>query len=126
VRYRQVGEFDWHVGRTQNVSRSGVLVCAEQRVDVDVSVELRVELPPSASGKGNSAEIACHGRVVRTVPETDDCREPGYAVSIDSYDFVPSVTAVIMTLSRRGRANQRFGDSALATARKSSVNRSIS
>jgi hypothetical protein len=65
------------------------LVRAEKSVDVDAPLELRMELPPLAPGKRDSAHIWCHGRVVRTVVESDGCMEPAYAVQIDTFDFVP-------------------------------------
>ncbi len=89
VRYRQVGEADWCVGRTENISRSGVLVRTEKSVHVDTPVELRVELPPLVPGKKESTQIWCHGRVVRTIAESDDRIECGYAVQIEAFDFVP-------------------------------------
>jgi hypothetical protein len=89
VRYRQVGQSSWQTGRTENISRSGVLVRTEESVNVDAEVELRVELPPTPSEKKESAQIVCHGRVVRTVSESEGWLEPGYAVAIDDYDFIP-------------------------------------
>jgi hypothetical protein len=88
VRYRQLGESEWRLGRTENISRSGVLVRAEKQVEVNAPVELRVELPPPASGK-ETAEIVCHGRVVRTVSEAEGWLLPGYAVAIEDYDIIP-------------------------------------
>jgi PilZ domain-containing protein len=88
VRYRSLGASEWHVGQTQNISRSGVLVRAEDGVDVDTPVELRVELPVTFASGSDSAEIWCRGRVVRTVCQSSEWEQPGYAIAIEEYDFL--------------------------------------
>jgi hypothetical protein len=65
------------------------LVRADEPVAVGSPVEMRVELPPVAPEEKESGQIVCHGRVVRTVPESEGWLEPGYAVAIDDYDFIP-------------------------------------
>ncbi|PYQ69167.1 MAG: hypothetical protein DMG04_29350 [Acidobacteria bacterium] len=87
VRYRQVGAGDWCVGRTENISRSGVLVRTEEPVEVDVPIELRLEMPVIPAHH-EPAEIWCRGRVVRTVASADH-PSTRYAVAIEEYDFLP-------------------------------------
>jgi PilZ domain-containing protein len=87
VRYRQVGAGDWCVGRTENISRSGVLVRTDEPVDVDVPIELRLEMPIIPAHQ-EPAEIWCRGRVVRTVAAVDR-PSTAYAVAIEEYDFLP-------------------------------------
>jgi len=87
VRYRQVGAGDWCVGRTENISRSGVLVRTEEPVEVDVPIELRLEMPVIPAHH-EPAEIWCRGRVVRTVASAGH-PSTRYAVAIEEYDFLP-------------------------------------
>lgn len=91
LQYRRVGARDWCDGETENISRSGVLFRATEAVEVNAPVELRLAVPGAGSG-GESAEICCRGKVVRTVSEADHDGyiEPGYAVAIEHYDFVPA------------------------------------
>ena len=86
MRYRQVGAGDWCVGRTENISRSGVLVRTDEPVDVHEPIELRLEMPVIPTHH-EPAEIWCRGRVVRTVAAVD--HPTGYAVAIEEYDFLP-------------------------------------
>ena len=88
MRYRKVGDCDWHVGRTENISRSGVLVRTEDAVDVNGPVELRLEMPIIPAHE-EPAEIWCRGRVVRTVSSANNSPSAGYAVAIEEYDFLP-------------------------------------
>ena len=45
VRYRVVGATDWREGKTENISRSGVLFLADDLIAVDSEVELSFTLP---------------------------------------------------------------------------------
>jgi hypothetical protein len=87
VRYRRIGDPQWHEGRTENISRSGVLFRAEDLMQVDTSIEIRLALAVTAPGS-ESPEIACRGRVVRTISPSDNQPLPGSAIVIDNYDFV--------------------------------------
>ena len=88
MRYRKVGAGDWRVGRTENISRSGVLVRTDDPVEVDGPVELRLEMP-IVPAHDEPAEIWCRGRVVRTVASAGHSPAGGYAVAIEAYDFIP-------------------------------------
>jgi hypothetical protein len=89
VRYRCVDTGRWHLGVTENISHSGALVRVEDPLQVDTPVEVRLVLAPETAGE--SAQVACRGRVVRTVPPDDTELRPGFAVSIETYDFLPGV-----------------------------------
>jgi hypothetical protein len=89
VRYRQIGAGEWRVGRTENISRSGVFFCADDPVEIDAPVELRLAMPMIASGN-EPAEIWCRGHVVRAVTQEGAHTHVGYAVAIDQYDIVPA------------------------------------
>jgi hypothetical protein len=88
VRYRRIGDRQWRQGKTENISRSGVLFRAQECVEVDQSVELRLELPVATPGC-ECPEVSCRGRVVRTVSPSDNEPWPGSAVMIEDYDFLP-------------------------------------
>jgi hypothetical protein len=93
VRYRRVGDRDWRQGKTENISRSGVLFRAEECVEIDQNVEFRLELPVAAPGR-EFPEVFCRGRVVRTIAPSDDEPWPGSAVMIEHHDFVPPLSDV--------------------------------
>ena len=80
MRYRVLGEARWHDGRTENISRSGILFRTEEIVDVDARVEMRFVLPlvppPPA--------IFCRGRIVRTV-SGGNAHHTGVAATISRY-----------------------------------------
>ena len=89
VRYRCVDTGRWHIGVTENISHSGALVRVDDTLQVDTPVEVRLVL--ASDPVGESAQVACRGRVVRTVPPDNNELRPGFAVSIDTYDFLPGV-----------------------------------
>src|SRR3954453_14836990 len=90
VRYRQADDdASWRPGVTENISHSGALVRVEDPLQVDTPVEVRLVLP-TALAKGERAEGACRGRVVRTVPPEGHDDRPGIAVAIETYDFLPA------------------------------------
>jgi hypothetical protein len=89
VHYRPIGDAHWHEGRTENISRSGVLFRAADILDVDTEVEMRLVLPVEPTAPA----IVCRGRVVRTVLPGGDGRRCGLAVAISRYRFRRSKTA---------------------------------
>ena len=91
VRYRRLGDRDWREGKTENISHSGVLFRAEEGIDVDEDLELRLELPATGPGR-ERPEVSCRGRVVRTVSPSDAEPWPGSAIVIEQYDFVAPPT----------------------------------
>jgi hypothetical protein len=84
VRCRPVGASDWRVGRTENISSTGVLMRYDEPIAVDLPVELRVEMPMMAAGN-EAAEIWCRGRVVRAVSGPRGDTRVKYAVAIEQY-----------------------------------------
>ena len=99
VRYRRVGDPQWHEGKTENISRSGVLFRAEDSMQVDTDVEIRLALPVAAPNSG-PPEVSCRGRVVRTIAPSDNEPWPGSAIAIDDYNFMlPSADAESLSSS---------------------------
>jgi hypothetical protein len=99
VRYRRVGDPQWHEGKTENISHSGVLFRAEDSMQVDTDLEIRLELPAAAPGSARP-EVSCRGRVVRTIAPSDNEPWPGSAIAIDNYNFMlPSADAEFLSSS---------------------------
>ena len=72
VRYRLAGDPRWCQGRTENISYSGVLFRAEELINVNTPIELRVALSADTRERPHP-EVFCHARIVRAVPPTP-CR----------------------------------------------------
>jgi hypothetical protein len=84
LRYRPSGDSFWREGRTENISRSGVLFRADQPVPVLATIEMLLALPVEVGG-GENAIVICRGRVVRTEPPRDDDARPAVAATITGY-----------------------------------------
>jgi hypothetical protein len=86
LQYRALDDPEWHEGRIENISRTGVLFSSPKLIPVDTEVEMRLELPvhPTPSA------ILCHGRVVRTVATGRGAWQPALAATIADYRFLRS------------------------------------
>ncbi len=58
LHYRKFDFPDWHECRTVNISRTGILFETDQTLDVNASLEIRVQFPSAAT-------LLCQGSVVR-------------------------------------------------------------
>lgn len=85
LRYRPIGATAWQEGRTENISRSGVLFLADHAMEVDTRIEMTFVLPAT----GLSGQVVCRGRVVRIVQPREDEPRPGLAATISRYHFAP-------------------------------------
>jgi len=101
VLVRLLGEDNWREGTTENVSRSGVLLRADESIPDRAPLEIRMALPAQIPGT-QGASIICHAQVVRTVEpnspstfaqggerQSNHDAQPGYAASICDYNLVP-------------------------------------
>jgi len=86
LKYRQLGHDDWHVGTTENISRSGVLFRAEEVVPTNVQLEINLVLPAEIAGL-SAAEVVCRGEVVRTMEAESPSMSPALAAKILQYHF---------------------------------------
>jgi PAS domain S-box-containing protein len=86
LRYRRLGEKDWHVGTTENISRSGMLFQADELLQPSSQLEINLVLPQEIAGL-SSTEVVCRGEVVRTVERTGDTLTPALAARILQYHF---------------------------------------
>ena len=84
LRYRSLGEREWHEAQTENISRSGILFRGPFILDLDTPVEMTFTLK---AGSVASA-VRCRGRVVRTVLPGRNPSAPGMAATISRYRFL--------------------------------------
>ncbi len=87
MRYRAIGQVNWLEGKTENISRSGVLFRGEGPVDPNRPVEMTFILPVEISDEA-PAEVICFGHVVRKVSSSDVEARPALAAMIEDYCFV--------------------------------------
>jgi len=86
LKYRLVGEREWHEGTTENISRSGMLFRAEEMVSPSALVEINMVLPVEIAGLA-AAEVICRGEVVRTLKPEKTSQHPALAAKILQYQF---------------------------------------
>jgi len=87
LRYRASGETAWQEGRTENISRTGVLFWVGRSMEAHTPVEISFEMPVEVGGE-RGAEVVCQGEIVRTVlPATTDA-QPALAARILEYQFI--------------------------------------
>ena len=86
LRYRRLGEEEWHVGTTENISRSGMLFEADELLQPAVQLEINLVLPQEIAGL-SSTEVVCRGEVVRTVEQSGATPSPALAARILQYHF---------------------------------------
>src|SRR6516165_9098946 len=66
IRYKRIGGQRWFEGKTENISRSGMLFRAERVLKLRTAIQMSFTLPAWEKGK-SPGEVLCQGRVVRTV-----------------------------------------------------------
>ena len=86
LRYRRLGEKDWHVGTTENISRSGMLFQADEVLQPNAQLEINLVLPQEIAGL-SATEVVCRGEVVRTVEHNGNTLSPALAARILQYHF---------------------------------------
>ncbi len=85
VLYRMKGEKAWLEGRTENISKSGVLVRAARTLAPETPVEMLLDIPahlPSPFG----GMTMCRGRIVRAVDPSALEDRPAFAATILEYE----------------------------------------
>jgi hypothetical protein len=86
--YRLPGNKQWRPGRTENISRSGVLFRTDRQMTLEAPIEMLLALPVEVGG-GRNASVICRGRVVRLgVPGHD--QEHAVAATITNYRLMHS------------------------------------
>lgn len=79
--YRAAGESGWRAGRTENISRTGVLFTAEQLIERDSAIEMLLAMPSAVAGD-RAGTAMCRGRIVRAVAPANAGERPGLAAAI--------------------------------------------
>jgi hypothetical protein len=79
--YRPEGDRRWREGRTENISRSGVLFRADEAMERNAAVELLLILPREVAGDA-AGTARCRGRIVRSEWGLIDPR-PALAATMD-------------------------------------------
>ena len=86
LRYRRLGETQWHVGKTENISRSGMLFQTDDVLQPNSQLEINLVLPTEIAGLAGT-EVVCRGEVVRTVEGQGETVSPALAARILQYHF---------------------------------------
>lgn len=86
LRYRRVGENQWHIGTTENISRSGMLFQADESLQPSSQLEINLVLPAEIAGLSGT-EVVCRGEVVRTIERRGETLTPALAARILQYHF---------------------------------------
>jgi len=86
LRYRRLGEKQWHEGKTENISRSGMLFQTDELLQPNSQLEINLVLPAEIAGL-SSTEVVCRGEVVRTVEPGEKAMSPALAARILQYHF---------------------------------------
>jgi CheY-like chemotaxis protein len=86
LRYRPVGEDNWRSGRTENISRSGMLFHAEEFFHPNAQLEINLVLPAEIAGFAPT-EVFCRGEVVRSIQGSGSAITPALAAKILQYRF---------------------------------------
>ncbi len=86
LRYRRLGEKQWHIGTTENISRSGMLFQADELLQPSSQLEINLVLPAEIAGLSET-EVVCRGEVVRTIEGQGSTLTPALAARILQYHF---------------------------------------
>jgi len=86
LRYRRLGEKQWHEGTTENISRSGMLFQADEALQPASQLEINLVLPAEIAGL-SATEVVCRGEVVRTIEPQGKMLSPALAARILQYHF---------------------------------------
>jgi hypothetical protein len=83
IRYKKIGGRRWFEGKTENISRSGILFRANRVLKLRTAIQMSFILPAWGQAEG-PGEVLCQGSVVRTVAAVGT-NPPCVAASIQRY-----------------------------------------
>jgi len=86
LRYRRLGDNQWHMGTTENISRSGLLFQGDELLQPAAQLEINLVLPAEIAGLSET-EVVCRGEVVRTIEHHGETLTPALAARILQYHF---------------------------------------
>ena len=82
AQYRAAGDERWHRGRTENISKTGVLIRGDKLFSLNSSVEITMAVPPGIVDNA-AGDLFIVGHVARLVPALGG--PPGLAIQFDRY-----------------------------------------
>lgn len=85
--YRTIEDPRWRAGRTENISRTGVLFRPEELMEPNTSIEMLLAMPVEVLGDAAGTTM-CRGRVVRAVTSSTFDDRPAVAAAILDCDAV--------------------------------------
>jgi hypothetical protein len=84
LRYRPAGAAVWRDGRSENISRSGVLFRTEHSMETETQIEMMLTLQGEL-GDDAAGVVICRGRIVRIEPGAESDPRPAVAATIAGY-----------------------------------------
>jgi hypothetical protein len=87
VQFRTLDDAAWQEGRSENISRSGILFRAPHPLDVDAVIEMMFDLPAEMGGEPG-AHVVCIAHIARVLPRATPEEPPLLAARIHDYRFV--------------------------------------
>jgi hypothetical protein len=87
--FRVKGTEEWSEGKTENISRSGVLFRSPLSLEAHTKLELKFEMPKELTGE-SSAEVVCQASVRRVTANPGSKKQPAtfnVACAVAGYDF---------------------------------------
>lgn len=88
INFRRAGEFAWSMGKTSNISRSGVLFRAVNQLGPSTALEMEF-VAPSEFGAEAGQLVSCRGKVVRALSPPPDDRRATIAATFTKFRVVP-------------------------------------
>jgi len=85
VLYRPSGAKTWLEGRTENISKSGVLVRSDHVMELNAAVEMLINIPSEIASPFAGTTI-CRGRIVRALGPSALEDRPAWAAAISEYE----------------------------------------
>ena len=83
VRFRPVAVQNWHLGQTENISDTGLLVSAPEALPVNTPIQLELYAPVPLTGV-ERLPLVCTGRVVRSFAGQDTGSPVRLAIAVQS------------------------------------------
>ena len=88
IRFRPMAVRNWHIGETENISDTGILVRALEAVPINTPIQLELYTPAPLSGVAQMPVI-CSGRVVRSFHALGDRGLVRLAIEVQSTEVQP-------------------------------------
>jgi len=85
VFYRTPGDLMWSEGRTENISKSGVLVRGDRAMPPNADVEILLNIPANVTTPFSGTTL-CRGRIVRAVESSALENRPAFAAAILEFE----------------------------------------